>query len=127
MKLSANLDLIWNVVCFFFLLFSCMMCYLQLHNTRLSSIFMCFSFFFFCVANLEKQIIRRLNSLFRNKQCISKNCLWNIYFTYFQKDVYFYFHIKNKTMYFYFLLKRGKVNLTDVHNASVNYDIPSTH
>jgi hypothetical protein len=48
MKLSTNLDLIWNVICFFFLLFLCMMCYLQLHNTRLSSIFMCFSFFFVC-------------------------------------------------------------------------------
>jgi acetylornithine deacetylase/succinyl-diaminopimelate desuccinylase-like protein len=23
--------------------------------------------------------------------------------------------------------KRGKVNLTDVYNASVNYDIPNTH
>jgi hypothetical protein len=31
------------------------------------------------------------------------------------------------TMYFYILLKRGKVNLTDVYNASVNYDIPNTH
>jgi hypothetical protein len=30
-------------------------------------------------------------------------------------------------MYFYILLKRGKVNLTDVYNASVNYDIPNTH
>jgi hypothetical protein len=29
-------------------------------------------------------------------------------------------------MYFYILLKRGKVNLTDVYNASVNYDI-QTH
>ena len=47
MKLSTNLDLIWNVICFFVLPFLCMMCYLQLHNTRLSSIFMCFSFFFF--------------------------------------------------------------------------------
>ena len=34
--------------------FLCMMCYLQLHNTRLSSIFMCFSFFF-SVANLENK------------------------------------------------------------------------
>ena len=24
-------------------------------------------------------------------------------------------------------MKRGKVNLTDVYNASVNYDIPNTH
>ena len=24
-------------------------------------------------------------------------------------------------------MKRGKVNLTDVFNASVNYDIPNTH
>jgi hypothetical protein len=30
-------------------------------------------------------------------------------------------------MYFYVRLKRGKVNLTDVYNASVNYDIPNTH
>jgi hypothetical protein len=30
-------------------------------------------------------------------------------------------------MYFYILLKRRKVNLTDVYNASVNYDIPNTH
>jgi hypothetical protein len=30
-------------------------------------------------------------------------------------------------MYFYILLKRGKVNLTDVYNASVNYDNPNTH
>jgi hypothetical protein len=28
-------------------------------------------------------------------------------------------------MYFYILLKRGKVNLTDVYNASVNYDHPT--
>ena len=30
-------------------------------------------------------------------------------------------------MYCYILLKRGKLNLTDVYNASVNYDIPNTH
>jgi hypothetical protein len=32
-----------------------------------------------------------------------------------------------KTMHFYILLKRGKVNLTDVYNATVNYDIPNIH
>jgi hypothetical protein len=32
---------------------------------------------------IGKQIFRSLNSLFRNKQCISKNCLWYIYCTYF--------------------------------------------
>ena len=30
-------------------------------------------------------------------------------------------------MYFYILLKRRKVNLTEVYNASVNCDIPNTH
>jgi hypothetical protein len=35
--------------------FLCMMCYLQLHNTRLSAIFMCFSFFFVC-GKFGKQI-----------------------------------------------------------------------
>ena len=30
-------------------------------------------------------------------------------------------------MYFYIFFKRGKVNLTDIYNANVNYDIPNTH
>jgi len=67
-------DLIWNVICFFFFLFLCMTCYLQLHNTRLASLFLCvFLSFFGC--KFGKQIFRSLNSLFRNKQCINKNFL----------------------------------------------------
>jgi F0F1-type ATP synthase gamma subunit len=54
-----------------------MMCYLQLHYTRLSSIFMCFSFFFLC-GKFGKQIFRSLNSLFRNKQCKKKQITFHI-------------------------------------------------
>jgi hypothetical protein len=56
-----------KIYCFILNVKLCMMCYLQLHNTRLSSIFMCFSFFF-VFGKFGKQIFRSLNSLFRNKQ-----------------------------------------------------------
>ena len=76
-------DLIWNVICFFFLIFLCMTCYLQLHNARLSSLFLCvFLFFFFLGVKFGKQIFfdiftshifKRLfifNFTFKIKQCI---------------------------------------------------------
>jgi hypothetical protein len=73
---------VWDVI-----FYTCI--YLQLHNTRLSSIFMCFSFFFVC-GKFGKQIFRSLNFLFRNKQCISKKAFYLfIYFILF----YFIYHI----------------------------------
>ena len=51
-------DLIWNVICFFFLPFLCMTCFIftTLHNTRLSSLFLCvFLSFFLGGANLENK------------------------------------------------------------------------
>jgi hypothetical protein len=107
MKLSANLDLIWNVVCFFFLLFSCMMCYLQLHNTRLSSIFMCFSFFFVC-GKFGKKIFRSLNSLF--KQAIINVC--QIYLSSFQENIKIHCFILNVKLKINSLLKICEVNIS---------------
>jgi hypothetical protein len=67
----------------------------------------------------------------KNKQPFEN--MWSKYI----KEIFYLciacFWIKNSnfgrfvTMYFYILLKRGKVNLTDVYNVSVNYDIPNTH
>jgi hypothetical protein len=82
-------DLIWNVICFFFLLFVMHdVLFTTAQYTFVIFFHMSFSFFF-----LGKQIFRSLNSLFRNNQCISKTFLWYIYFTYFQQAVYFWFHI----------------------------------
>jgi hypothetical protein len=58
-----------------FLLSLCMMCYLQLHNTRVSSIFMCFSFFFVC-DKFGKQI-------FENKVHVCKHFIYLFILFYF--------------------------------------------
>ena len=77
---------------------------------------MCFSFFF-CVANLENKS-SEVWILYSETSNVSHI---------FKRLFIFNFTFKIKTIYFYILLKRGKVNLTDVYNASVNYDIPNTH